>query len=697
MHIKSVTTENFGVLKDNTYTFSDAMNIIRGPNESGKSTIIEAVLYGMFGTSALRGKLEDVVREGKQPSDLSVEVGFGPYTIKRRKSSASIVGDGVKINGQSAVSDFLYDLLGVRKGSESSVLVSEQGSTAGILNGKPGEVSALIEGLADFNQIDEVVENVKEKFPSGNTKLLKEMRQDVGEKLAEKEAIELTNPNIYLDNVRHGKAGLKVDEVELSRLLGAVQEKESEIVKIEAGIQLKSKLSKDIEEAVLRLGKTKSLLEITLETSLEDLHKVSREKDLIGRWPEAIARWELYKKVTSFEPWEGEEWDGDIASLDEECLSENKKVRRLTKEISDIESELRTVEKQINGEAVCPTCGQDTAHLHEELNKKAEAKKVGLNKRLVELRTEFASAKRDVVILENIQRRQDDMLDYKAYAECLELLPWNLKWIESVPLEPSTNQFHRAQDLIRLAEDQERKVERAKDDLPKLDTKIELLETKLEALTDEYDSLFTQDPADLKEIVTALKKAYGEALEAYTKAERVVESDQTDADRLTLEAKLLEKEIDKLKEEYKDLSDRLKKDGHNYEILKQVRKARGKVLNRVWSNVLNMVSVTFSDLRGVESRVEKSEKGFLVNGLPVPRLSGSGKSVLGIALRVALREVFAPAADFMVFDEASADCDKNRTAAVTAALAMVRGQVISITHEDVSDGSADNIIELEAA
>ncbi len=694
MFIREVTTKNFGVLADGTYSFKEGLNLIKGKNEIGKSTLTEAILYGLFGSGALRGTIDDTVREGLPPSDLRVVVKYGDYTAKRGKSSASVVGPDIKINGQAKVSEFFYDLLGVRKGSENSVLISEQGETAGILKGKPGEVSALIEGLAGFDEIDNVVEAVKEKYPSGNAKIFKGLLVEVGEKIAEKEEIELINPNVYLDKVWHGEAGLKVAEAEIGKLQSSITSKQSEVVEIEAGVKLKKKLSGDIKETRSKLKVLNELLETTLETSLEKLHEVASEKDLVGEWPDAVTKWDLYKKVTSFDDWEDAEWGGDIASLDAELLNENKKANDIKKWISNAESEVRAVDRQINSEDTCPACGQDTAHLHKEINKRAESKKAVLRIQLKGHLSELSEVEETTAILRSIQYRQEHLLAYKEYAEDVELLPWTLKWKGRKPIEPSKKQFNRARDLIKAAEDHERKVKTAKSSLPKLDTEIETEEKKLVKLGDEHDQLFTQNPADLKEIITALKKAHGEALEAYLEDEKEVKSNLKEADRLTLEAEFLEKEIDNLYTEYVDLTDKLKRDKHNREILKQVRKARPLVLNRVWSNVLNMVSSTFSDLRGVESKVEKSDKGFLINGLPVHRLSGSGKSILGISLRVALREIFAPAAGFLFFDEPAADCDSDRTAAVMAAISSIRGQVIMITHEELSDSGADNIIEL---
>lgn len=694
MHIEQVTTKNFGGLANGTYNFIDGFNVIRGRNGAGKSSIFEAVLYGMFGSTALRGTIEDTVREGLNPADLRVSVKYGSYTVKRSKSSASVVGRDTKINGQSAVSDFFYDLLGIRKGSENSVLVSEQGKTAGILNGKPSEVSSLIEGLADFNQIDTLVENVKTKYPSGNANILQEMLLEVDEKVKEKEAIELTNPNIYLDKVRIGEASMSMSLKELEELLSSIRVKEKEVVEIEAGVELKKKIAEDITQEETSIKTLNTRLKEALEQSLRELLNVASEKDLVGSWPEAVDRWKLYKEVTDFSNWEGEEWEGDANSLDEELLKVGKNVKEFTKIITTAEAEIRSLKLQLNSEDNCPTCGQDTAHLHEEINKKAE-RGIALHESTITINTEKLLEEEDMIaVLKLIQVEQVKRKAYSRYTDNQEILPFYLKWKSKKPTEPSKEQFNKARGLIKLAEDREREIGEAKELLPKLDSEVAESSVKLESLQHEFNSTFIRDASDLKGIVAELKEIYNSDLEGYNKLEQVVKADQKEADRLTIETKFLEEAINNFKKESLELTGKLKSDSRNVEILKQVRKARPKVLNRVWSNVLNMVSVTFSDLRGEESKVEKSEKGFVINGLPVHRLSGSEKSILGISLRVALREIFAPAAGFIILDEPAADCDENRTAAVMAAVASVRGQVIMITHEELSSSSADNILDL---
>ena len=49
MTLNELTIRGFGKFHDRTFTFSDGINILYGKNESGKSTIIDALTYAMFG------------------------------------------------------------------------------------------------------------------------------------------------------------------------------------------------------------------------------------------------------------------------------------------------------------------------------------------------------------------------------------------------------------------------------------------------------------------------------------------------------------------------------------------------------------------------------------------------------------------------------------------------------------------------
>ncbi|MBU7046125.1 MAG: AAA family ATPase [Theionarchaea archaeon] len=54
MRFLSITLKNVRNFRDKTIEFRDGLNIVCGPNESGKSTILDSLLY------AVAGEIEDV-------------------------------------------------------------------------------------------------------------------------------------------------------------------------------------------------------------------------------------------------------------------------------------------------------------------------------------------------------------------------------------------------------------------------------------------------------------------------------------------------------------------------------------------------------------------------------------------------------------------------------------------------------------
>ena len=57
--ITKLEMKNFRQHEDLTITFKDDLNIIRGANETDKSTLIEAILYALFGAKSLRDTLAE--------------------------------------------------------------------------------------------------------------------------------------------------------------------------------------------------------------------------------------------------------------------------------------------------------------------------------------------------------------------------------------------------------------------------------------------------------------------------------------------------------------------------------------------------------------------------------------------------------------------------------------------------------------
>lgn len=113
MYISSLKMERFGVWADlNLSGFSEGLNVIYGPNGSGKTTVVRflgAMLYG-FGDEVRRRYLPDDAQAG---GALTVQGGFGRRTILRHDDGAA--GDRLIVEHADAAiggAHRLHDLLG---------------------------------------------------------------------------------------------------------------------------------------------------------------------------------------------------------------------------------------------------------------------------------------------------------------------------------------------------------------------------------------------------------------------------------------------------------------------------------------------------------------------------------------------------------------------------------------------------------
>src|SRR5574344_2184160 len=171
--ITSMRLKCFRKHVDREFTFSKGLNVVRAENEAGKSTLMSAILYMLFGTRALGQPLEEVVTYGHSKRELSVEGEFVidgvEYRVKRSDSGAELTYGKQSVTGQTGVTRFVENLFGASLDTVRKILVAEQNSVRGALDSEAG-AGALIESLADLDKIEELVQKIKAQRPCGPTK-----------------------------------------------------------------------------------------------------------------------------------------------------------------------------------------------------------------------------------------------------------------------------------------------------------------------------------------------------------------------------------------------------------------------------------------------------------------------------------------------------------------------------------------------
>jgi len=74
MAITKIELENYRCYTKYTEDFTDGLNIIAGANGIGKTSVVEAVAYALFGNKMTRGKANDWIKEGKKHGKVKLHI-----------------------------------------------------------------------------------------------------------------------------------------------------------------------------------------------------------------------------------------------------------------------------------------------------------------------------------------------------------------------------------------------------------------------------------------------------------------------------------------------------------------------------------------------------------------------------------------------------------------------------------------------
>ena len=373
---------------------------------------------------------------------------------------------------------------------------------------------------------------------------------------------------------------------------------------------------------------------------------------------------------------------------------------RLNNEAVRLVGEIKLLNAQLT-HGSCTFCGKDFRGVPEVATKNAETQ------------GKIAAAQADLDVCIDAAEAQQETLDYRRRVDTAsrpalkflaanagrveradDVLPPVLRWIGEVPSAVDVDVSIIRSEIAELAA-----LQKAYDNAQ---AKLETLRPQLAAAIENEVSLENQltsmPPVTLPQ--EALDSARA-ATRTAAAAEQTAAEHQRDAARALADTKAgYTRALESLEAAREAVSARTAEIDalvFNNALLKRVRQARPLIADRLWNLVLKAVSGYFSDIRGIKSRVTKDGDGFKVDDVVVSTLtlSGSTLDALGLAIRVALVRTFLPSAPFLILDEPAAAMDEDRTHNMLGFLASAGfQQILLVTHEDVSESVADNMIQL---
>lgn len=171
MKLLSIQIQNFRLHADTSINFeAEGITAIVGSNESGKSTILEAILWAFFGGDAIRGTKEGLRwfrAPERQPASVSLAFVLKgqKYVLVRSEATATLAsmmatestGGAILAEGTKPVNEFIPKLLGLSLNEFTASFMVKQKDVARIATMLPTERQTFIREVLGVGKLDDAL------------------------------------------------------------------------------------------------------------------------------------------------------------------------------------------------------------------------------------------------------------------------------------------------------------------------------------------------------------------------------------------------------------------------------------------------------------------------------------------------------------------------------------------------------------
>jgi len=167
MRIDSIELTNFKKHRSAKFDFAPGSNMIVGNNYAGKSTIMQAVLVGLFGNSVAPCNREDLVSDGATDFKIRLLLSNGISIVRTlRDSTIANYGEEPFARGHTAVNRAVSEMLNMPKDTFLRVFASEQGSPQKLLDMEGAELQKFIEQVIGIDKLDALLKSANRRLAS---------------------------------------------------------------------------------------------------------------------------------------------------------------------------------------------------------------------------------------------------------------------------------------------------------------------------------------------------------------------------------------------------------------------------------------------------------------------------------------------------------------------------------------------------
>jgi len=746
--IGRVKLKNFTCHEETEIAFPEGLTIFIGRNGSGKSSIIDAITYALYGGHS-RGRNQNIVRRGAANGMVELEFYHGgsryhvvrsfdssgnlQTAVLRRDDALIVAGEKKK---EATVSKAIEEILGLSYDRMRAAVIIQQGELDRIISADPKGLKELFDDLMGLTKMEEAYQNMLEVLKDFEGRIIREV----------------------------GRSPREIDKVEeeIKQLEDKINSAEQEATALRNELDMLKREKERVEDRLKELKRAKGVREDInrglLELRNQLAEKARKLQDVSRKGSECLEKIGLKDEVKRRLE-RIEELDAVIQGLRDQISS-------LKAKRDEAERRLREIEERLAGVDVSSLRARTLEEIKLDARRKAEK----LRDDAIELGKDLALRARgdlrhDTLLRQQVDQDLEDVVETvsEAYSsalathlitlameadkirEKLEKMDFELRSLNK-NLETAIEEKDRLSkldgvDISYLHKDIERALKelegmggedaakRAKALLEEVEQRLNLLDKAIrgeaeldERLIEGLDGLLGDEG---RELTSKLRRQIGElrAMRFDPKELEELESKEKELiDRISrLETKLqtLEEKMSQDRGEVERLrrvKDVLVKAKEFYDLMEKVRNELyhrdGKVLKSLRTWILGRLSdharryLDLLDVRIDDVRIEEENRRILfkcfVRGREVDKdmLSGGEKVALALAIRLAIGDVLgAQRLGFFILDEPTIHLDsenRRRLAELFTSLSRAVRQVIVITHdEEVFEGVEAKILKFE--
>ena len=683
--IHSIELIDFLAHHDTKLDFSNDATVFVGQNGAGKSSIIDAITFSLFGAHTRKNN-KSLIRRGANKSLVKVDFsanGKNYRTVRQIDAKGTLTAQFLEKNGEDfipiaegerkqfgeSMTEEVEKVLGINFEKLKIASIVQQGELNSIIKAKPKEFKELLNTIIGIDRLDVAVESMKE--------VLKEFRKDIQTKHGfDDTQIELleNRMNEFQNEITNSKPMMKKLEEEK-------QVRETKIIQIEQEVEKDS-----VKEIQLR--ELEDQKEELLSYAKETIKKIQREvmeeerkvNECKGCFSTVSKRGEIESRLFKLEE--------ELQTISKELVeSEKKKIR--FEEQGEFANRLELKDGK------CPVCDSKVDHLNplfqkehlEEEIKTLDRKISQTKEKQVELEDSIEKINDELREAENadIKLKTHNISTETELEQIAATIKEKVKKIKDIPITINSGQLLEASSIDAHAK---MKYE-----------KILQIEKTTSGFNQEEFLLKKKDLIQNRDRLRQIDQEFGAISNRIENAEQ-----QLERNRIILD------ELHNVRKYVIELEN----------IQKNVYSIDGPVAKSLRSWALDIISEKASEylekLNTKIQRISLSQKTRDVNitcyarstMLELESLSGGEQVSIALSLRLGMAHLLgASNLNFMILDEPTTHLDSERRKAlvgVLSQLASIRGeeasmQFIIISHdaEIFEDSSVENIYNFESA